>query len=249
MCERYLCRDACSGRSRNGLGRGAIGTAARRFRKDTISWQAQHFGEPRYRFSVRRSTFERPRIDFVAGAAFPQCWHGRIANLIGTGAQGGACRFRGRRSTFARSGAHFVAGATLSHGRERFRGRRSTFARSGTDFVAGAALSQGHVLPAQPSKDRECAKVWQGAGNRCLDVRKVPMLANSGSFGSKIATFKYESSSRSVLCQLGLENRNFEYESGIRVLWQQLGSKIATLKYESSTRSVLWQLWLENRNF
>ena len=162
----------CSGRSRNGLGRGAIGTAARRFRKVTISWQAQHFGEPRYRFRGRRSTFARPSIDFVAGAAFPQRWHGRIANPIGTGAQGGACRFRGRRSTVARSGADFVAGATLSHGRARFRGRRSTFARSGTDFVAGAALSQGQVLPAQPSKDRECAKAWQGAGNRCCRCAK-----------------------------------------------------------------------------
>ena len=41
------------------------------------------------------------------------------------------------------------------------------------------------------------------------DVRKAPMLANSGSFGSKIATFKYASSTRSILWQLGLENRNF----------------------------------------
>ena len=105
MCERYLCRGACSGRSRDGLGRGPIVTATRRFRKVRISWQAQHFGEPRYRCRGRRNTFARPSIDF---------------------AQGGACRFRGTRSTFARSGADFntfawsstdfVAGAALSHG-------------------------------------------------------------------------------------------------------------------------------------
>ena len=147
------CRDAWSGRPWNGLGRGAIGTAARRFRKVILSWQAQLFGEPRYRFRGKRSTFARPIIDFVAGAAFPQRWHGRITNPIATGAQGGACRFRGRRSTFARSGADFVAGATLSHGRVRFRGRRSTFARSGTDFVAGAPSS----FAAQPSKDNSVA--------------------------------------------------------------------------------------------
>ena len=138
---------ACSGRSQDGLGRGPIVTATRRFRKVRISRQAQHFGEPRYRFRGRRNTFARPSIDFVAGAPFPQRWHGRIANPTGTDAsQGGACRFRGRHSTFARSGADFAAGTALSQGRVqiswqaqhfrkvrcRFRGRHDAFARSST---------------------------------------------------------------------------------------------------------------------
>ena len=102
-----------------------------------ISWQAQHFQKVGCRFRGGRSTFARPSIDFVAGAALSH-------------------QNRGRRSTFARSGTDFMAGAALSqdqvpnswqaqHFRKvnyRFRGRRSTFARSSIEFVAGAALSQ-----------------------------------------------------------------------------------------------------------
>ena len=107
-------------------------------------------------------------------------------------------RFRGRRSTFARLSRDFVAGAALSQGQVHnswqvqhfrkvkctIRGRRITFARSSTDFVAGAALPEGQVEIS-----------WQ-AQHFC-------------SRGSKIATFKYESSTRSQLSQLGLEHRNF----------------------------------------
>ena len=113
------------------------------------------------------------------------------------------CQIRGRRSTFARSSTKFVAGASLSQGQVqnlwqvqhfrkvkcKIRGTRSTFARSSTDFVAGAALWQGQ------------AQIWWQAQHFC----KV----NFHSRGSKIATFKYESSTRSQLSQLGLENRNF----------------------------------------
>ena len=150
-----------------------------------ISWQVHHF---------------RKVADFVTGAAFSYFWHGRIANPIGTDAQGGACIFRGRRSIFARSGTDLVA---LSQGQVqnswqvhhfrkvkcKIRGRRITFARSSTDFVAGAALSRGQVQIS-----------WQ-AQHFC----KV----NFRSRGSKIATFKCESSKRSQLSQLGLENLNF----------------------------------------
>ena len=96
--------------------------------------QAQHF---------------RKVYRFRAGAAFSYFWHGRIANLIGTDAQGGACRFRGRGSIFARSNHRFrgrgsILAGSRQHSRKvkyRFRGRRSNFARCGTDFVAGAILS------------------------------------------------------------------------------------------------------------
>ena len=194
-----------SGRARDGLGLGSRrdhwhGRA--HFRKVQISWQAQHFGKVGYRFRGRCITFARSSADFVTGAAFSYFWHGRIANPIGTDAQGGACRFRGRGSIFARSGTDFVAGAS-SQGQVHiswqgqhfrrvtriFRGRRSTFTRSCTYFVAGAALSQGQVQNS-----------WQ-AQHFC----KV----NFRSRGSKIATFKCQSSKRSQLSQLGLENRNF----------------------------------------
>ena len=143
----------------------------------------------------------------MTGAAFSYFWHGRIANPIGTDAQGGACRFRGRGSIFARSGTDFVAGASLSQGQVHiswqgrqfrrvtriFRGRRSTFTRSCTHFVAGAALSQGQVQNS-----------WQ-AQHFC----KV----NFRSRGSEIATFKCESSARSPLSQPGLKIATFKYES------------------------------------
>ena len=132
-----------SGRARDGLGTGSRrdhwhGRA--HFRKVQISWQAQHFGKVGYRFRGRCITFARSSADLVTGAAFSYFWHGRIANPIGTDAQGGACRFRGRGSIFARSGTDFVAGASLSQGQVHiswqgqpfrrvtriFRGRRST---------------------------------------------------------------------------------------------------------------------------
>ena len=138
MCERYLCRGACSGRSRNGSGRGTIGTDARTCPKVSFEWQA-----PRYTCRGRCNIFARSTTNFVAAAGFSQCWHGHIANPICTDVQRGTRRFRGRRSTCQRSGTDFAAGTTLSQGRVRFRGTRSTLARSGTDFVASAALSQG----------------------------------------------------------------------------------------------------------
>ena len=124
----------------------------------------------------------------MAGAALLQ---GQVSPRI---------ELRGRRSTFARSGADFVAGAALSQGQVqiswqaqhfrkvkcRIRGRCSTFAGSSKDSVARAALSQGQLLST-----------------------KVVREVNFRSWGSKIATFKYESSTRSPLSQLGLENRNF----------------------------------------
>ena len=179
-------------RVRDGLGTGSLldywyGRA--HFRKVQISWQAQHFGKVGHRFHGR-CTFARSSADFVTGTAFSYFWHGRIANPIGTDAQGGACRFRGRGSIFARSGTDFVAGAELSQGQVhnswqvqhfrkvkcKIRGRRITFARSSTGFVAGAALSRGQVQIS-----------WQ-AQHFC----KV----NFRSRGSKIANFQCESSKR-----------------------------------------------------
>ena len=177
-----------SERSRNGLGTGSeTGPLARGF--------------ARFELRGRRSTFARSSIDFVAGAALSQgqvsiSWQAQHFRKV-------KCQIRGRRSTFARSSTKFVAGASLSQGQVqnswqvqhfrkvkcKIRGTRSTFARSSTDFVAGAALSQGQ------------AQIWWQAQHFC----KV----NFRSRGSKIATFKYESSTQSPLSQLGLENRDF----------------------------------------
>ena len=103
--------------------RDGLGTGSRRdhwhgrahFRKAQILWQAQHFGKVGCRFRDRCITFARSSADFLTGAAFSYFWHGRIANPIGTDAQGGACRFRGRGSIL-RSGTDFVEGASLSQG-------------------------------------------------------------------------------------------------------------------------------------
>ena len=117
MRERYLCRGACSGRSRDGLGRGQTVTATRRFCKVRISWQAQCFRKVKDRFRGRRSTFARSGTDFVAGAVLSQ-GQAQISRYF----RKVRYRFRGRRSTFARLGTDFVAGG------------------SSTDFVAGAVF-------------------------------------------------------------------------------------------------------------
>ena len=155
--------------------------------------------------------------NFMAGAAF---WQGRVQiswqvhhfHKV-------KCRFRDRRGIFlllalarTRKAAHadFVAGAAFSRGQEQIswqghhfrkvkyiiRGRCSTFARSSAKFVAGASLSQGLVAGAALSR---------GFRGRRSSFCKV----NFRSRGSKIATFKCESSKRSQLSQLGLQNHNF----------------------------------------
>ena len=127
----------------------------------------------------------------------------------------------GRRSTFARSSTDFVAGAALSQGqakiswqaqhfrkaKHRFRGRRSTLTRSSTEFVAGAALSQGQVQHSWQA--HHFRKVVAGAALPEGQVQISWQAQHFCSRGLKIATFKYESSTRSQLSQLGLENRNF----------------------------------------
>ena len=118
MRKRYLCRSACSGRSRNGLGRGPIGAATRRLCKVRISWQVQHFGEPRCRFRGKRAISAA-----LARTHRKSHWHWRAR----------------RRVQISWQAQHF---RMVEY---RFRGRRSTFATSGTDFVAGAILSQGQV--------------------------------------------------------------------------------------------------------
>ena len=157
-----------------------------------ISWQARHF---------RKAKFSQG-WNCVAGAALS--------------------KGRGRRSTF-------VAGAALSQGQVKIRGRRSTFTRSSTELVAGAALSQGQVQiswQAQHFRKVRCQISWQAQHFRKVKYRfrgrrsifgsksqllstKVVREVNFRSWGLKIATFKYESSTRSALSQLGLENRNF----------------------------------------
>ena len=181
---------------------------------DFVAGAALSQGQLSSRFELRgrRSTLKRSSIDFVAGAAFsqgqvPNLWQAQHFRKV-------KYRFRGRRSAFARSSAKFVAGAALSQGqvqnswqahhfrvqnswqvqhfrkvKRKIRGTRSPVARSSTDFVAGAALPQG-----------QAQILWQ-AQHFC----KV----NFRSRGSTIATFKYESSTRSQLSQLGLKNRNF----------------------------------------
>ena len=86
----------------------------------------------------------------------------------------------------------------------KIRGRRITFARSQgqVQFVARTALSQGQVqIVAGAALLQGQAQIWWQAQHFC----KV----NFRSRGLKNATFKYESSTRSQLSQLGLENRNF----------------------------------------
>ena len=175
-------------------GLNCVAGAARSKGQVQISWQAQHFRKVKCRFRGRRSTFARSCTDFVAGAALSQgqaqiSWQAQHFHKV-------MYRFRGRCSTFGRSSAKFVAGASLSQGqvqiswqaqrfrkvKYRFRGRRSTFAR--TTFAAGARTSQ-------------------------LLSTKVVREVNFRSWGLNIATFKYESSTRSPLSQPGLENRNF----------------------------------------
>ena len=157
--------------------------------------------------------------------------HGRIANPIGTDAQGGACRFRGRGSIFARSGTDFVAGASLSQG--QVHNSWQVQYRSSAKFVANASLSQGQVqISWQAQHFREVKHRFRGrrstfarsafaAGARKSQLlsAKVVSEVNFRSWGLKIATFKYESSARGPLSQPDL--------------------KIATFKYESSTRSPL----------
>ena len=142
-----------------------------------------------------------PGLNCVAGAALSKgqvqiSWQAQHFRKV-------KYSFRGRRSTFARSSKDFVAGAAFSPGQVqnswqvkhfrkikcRMRDRRSILARSGVDFVAGAALSQGQVKIS-----------WHAQHFRKVNFR---------SRGSKIATLKYESTTRSPLSQLGLENRNF----------------------------------------
>ena len=138
-----------SGRARDGLGTGSRrdhwhGRA--HFRKVQISWQAQHFGKVGHRFRGRCITFARSSADFVTGAAFTYFWHGRIANPIGTDAQGGACRFRGRGSIFARSGTDFVAGAAFRQAqlfcKVNFRSRGSEIATFKCESCKRSQLSQ-----------------------------------------------------------------------------------------------------------
>ena len=131
---------------------------------------------------------------------------------------------------FARSSIDFVAGAALSQGQvpnswqaQHFRkvkykihGRRITFARSSTEFVAGTALSQGQVQNSWHAQHFRKVK-YRFCGRRSTLARSSTHLVAGAAFlqgqlsqtGSKIATFKYESSTRSQLSQLGLENRNF----------------------------------------
>ena len=151
----------------------------------------QRRGFARIELRGRRRILARSGADFVAGAALSQ---GQLFSRL---------ELRGRRSTFEMTGAVFVAGAVLSqhiswqaqHFHKvmyRFRGRCSTFARSSENFVAGAALLQGQL-----------SQLGQ------LLSTKVVREVHFRSRGSNIATFKYESSTRSPLSQLGLKNRNF----------------------------------------
>ena len=181
MCEGYLCRGACSGRGQDGLGTGADGS------KLSFAWQSQHLGKPRYRCRGRCNIFARSSTNFVAGGGFSQCWHGRIANLIGADVQGAARRLRGRRRTFARSGNYRFRGRPNAFARSRkiswwaqyFRkvryrvhGRHSTFARPGTDFVALSILSQGQVQiswQAQHFRKARC-RLWRARYFRKVKV-------------------------------------------------------------------------------
>ena len=100
--------------------------------------------------------------------------------------------------------------------RNRFRGRGITFARSSTEFVAGAALSQGQVQNSWQAHHFRKVK-YRFRGRRSTFARSSTdfvagaalLQVNFRSRGLNIATFKCESSKRSQLSQLGLENRNF----------------------------------------
>ena len=123
----------------------------------------------------------------------------------------GFARFelRGRRSTFARSSVDFVAGAALSqHFRKvkyRFRGRRSTFASTLCEL--GDGKMQKTLALCVNWASGLCANHL--GCDACTAAVSERSRNGFGSRGLKIATFKYESSTRSQLSQLGLENRNF----------------------------------------
>ena len=144
-----------------------------------ISWQAQHFRKVRCRFRGRRSTFARSGTDFEAGAALSQVqvqnsWQVQHFRQV-------RYRFRDRRSTFA---GHVQNSWQAQHFRKvkcRIRGRRSTFARSSAEIVARAAKSTFAA----------------GARKSQLLSTKVVCEVHFRSWGSNIATFKYESSTRS----------------------------------------------------
>ena len=157
----------------------------------------------------------RVQISCVAGAAFSNFWHGRIANPIGTDAQGGACKFRGRGSIFARSGTDCVAGAAFSQGQAQiswqglhsrkckyiFCGRGSIFARSSADFVANAAISQGEVQiswQAQYFRDRRYDSIFPAAARKSQKLStKVVFEVHFSSCSLKMGKVKYKSSFRS----------------------------------------------------
>ena len=142
-----------SGRSRDGLAPGPL-ARTRTLSQGSNFMAGAAFWQGRVQISWQVPHFRKIKCRFRDSAAFSYFWHGRIADPIGTDAQGGACRFCGRGSIFARSGTHFVAGVSLSQGQVHiswqvqhfrkvtriFRGRHSTFTRSYTYFVAGAQL-------------------------------------------------------------------------------------------------------------
>ena len=177
------------------------------------------FWQGRAHISCTCMTFARSSADFVTGAAFSYFWHGRIANPIGTDAQGGARRFRGRPSIFARSGTDFVAGASLSQGQVPISWQVQHFRKVSSYFVAGAALSQGHVhisWQVQHFRKVKCrirgrrstfARSTFAAGARKTQLlsAKVVSEVNFRSWRLKIVTFKCESSARSPLSQPGLK--------------------------------------------
>ena len=163
-------------------------------------------------------------------------WHGNAKVSLGLNCVAGAALSQGpvqvswqsqhfRKVKFSQ-GLNGVAGAALSKGQVkiswhahhfrkvkcRIRGRCSTFARSSTDFVTGASLSQGQVQISWQAQHFRKVK-YRFRGKRSTFARSTftqLFEVNFRSWGLKIATFKYESSTRSPLSQPGLEHRNFQ---------------------------------------
>ena len=104
------------------------------------SWQAQHFGNVRYRFHGRHSTYARLGTDFVAGTLLSrgQVQRSRQAQQF----RKVRYRFGGRSNAFA--GQVQNSWQAQHFGNARY-GRHNTFARLGADFLAGAMLSQVQI--------------------------------------------------------------------------------------------------------
>ena len=156
------------------------------------SWQAHHFRKVKYRIRGRCSTFARSSAKFVARAALSQgqvqiLWQAQHFRKV-------KHRFGGRRSIFARS--TFAAGARKSQLLSTKVVREVNFRSWGLKIATFKYESSARSPLSQPGLENRYAKSTFAAGARKsrLFSTKVVREVHFRSWGSKIATFNYESS-------------------------------------------------------